>query len=188
MTEIRTKIRNLLGDKSTEGSDIFTYGTSSIFTLSEPNIISVTDVYRNDSVSTVTYSFNSASNKVTVTSGLTSGDTIQIDYTYYPNYSDNELTAYAQAALIHLSINNCGEFKYDTDDDDIYPLPSMAEENIIALITSILINPDNRNIRLPDITIGLPNDVPTDVKIAKTIARYKKDSHGVFDVIQNLFE
>ncbi|MBY9002228.1 MAG: hypothetical protein KGD64_15010, partial [Candidatus Heimdallarchaeota archaeon] len=35
--------------------------------------------------------YDSATNKVTITLGLTSGDTVQVEYTYYPNYSDTEI-------------------------------------------------------------------------------------------------
>jgi hypothetical protein len=183
MTNIRAKIRNLLGDNSASGSDIFTYGTSAVFSLSEANILSVVDVYRNDVASGVTHSYNSTTKKVTVTSSLTAGDTVQVDYTYYPNYSNNELTAYAQAALIHLSINNYFNFTYDSTNDQIYPIPEEKEENLIALVAGLLIDPGNRTIRLPDVTIGVPNDLPTDQKISRAIAMYKKDSHGYFDVI-----
>lgn len=183
MQTIITKIRALIGDRLVPGSDIYTYGNSKVFTLSEGNIGAVVDVFRNDVDSSVTYTYNSASCKLTVTSALTTGDTVQIDYTYYGNYSDTEITDYIQAALIHLCNNNYYNFEYDSVTDDIYPTPEPREENLIALITSLLIEPDNKKIRLPDITITGPEDLPTDRKIARAIARFKKDSHGIFDII-----
>jgi hypothetical protein len=114
---------------------------------------------------------------------LTSGDSIKIDYTCYQNYSDSEITSYIQAALVHLSINNYYDFEYDSTDDKIYPDLEPREENLVAIVTSLLINPDNRSLRLPDLTVNIPNDLPTDKKISKTIARYKHDSHGVFDLL-----
>lgn len=186
MDSIILKVRKLINDNSTTFSDIFTYGSSSIFTLSESNVIAITEVYRNDVSSGVTHTYNSTSNKVTVSSSLTTGDTIQIDYTCYGNYSDTELTSYVQAALVHIGINGYYNFEYDSTTNDIYPIINSKEENLIAIVTSLLIEPDNKTIRLPDIMIGVTNDVtnvPTDVKIARTIARFKKDNSGIWDIL-----
>lgn len=183
MDNIISKVRNLIGDTLTTISDVFTYDSSSIFTLTESNVGSIIDVYRNDSISNVTHTYSSITKKVTITSPLTGGDSINIEYTAYQNYSDTEITSYIQAALIHLSINNYYNFEYDSTTDEIYPTPESKEENLIAIVTSLLINPDNRTIRLPDLTINIPNDLPTDQKISKTIARYKKDSHGIFSLL-----
>jgi len=183
MTDIRTKVRNILGDFSTTESDVFTYGTSSVFTLTESNPIAITTLLINDSeVDDSDYSFDSDTNKVTVAASLTSGDTVEIRYTYYPNYSDTELTNRIQAALTQISVTNLYTFVYDSEDDAIYPTPEEKEENLIATITAILINPDNRTYRLPDITINVPSDLPTDQKIRRTIAIYKKNVHGVFSI------
>ena len=183
MDNIISKVRNLIGDNLTTVSDIFTYGSSAIFTLTESNVSAVTDVYRNDVSSGVVHTYSSTTKKVTISSTLTSGDSIKIEYTAYQNYSTTELTAYIQAALIHLSINNYYNFEYDSTNNEIYPIPESKEENLIAIVTSLLINPDNRTIRLPDLTISIPADLPTDQKISKTIARYKKDSHGIFTIL-----
>ena len=58
---IISKIRTLIGDNLTVTSDIFTYGNSAIFTLTESNVSSIVDVYRNDASSGVTHSYNSVS-------------------------------------------------------------------------------------------------------------------------------
>lgn len=180
---ILTKIRNLRQDNLVSGTDIFTYANSSTFSLSEANISSVTDVYRNDVASGVSHTYSSTSNKVTITSALTVGDTVQVDYQYYEYNSDTELKAYIQAALTHIAINGYTTFEYDTTEDEVYPCPTEKEEYIIALIASILIDPDNRSIRLPDVSIGVPNDMPTDEKITRTIAKFKHGSHGIFDLL-----
>ncbi len=183
MTNLLLKIRYLINDISTLETDIFTYGSSKTFTLSESNVISIDDVYVNDVSSAVTYTYNSTSKKVTITSSLVSGDVVQADFNVYSNYSDTELTVYTQAALIHIGINNYKNFEYDATSDAIYPTPETNEENLIATITSILIAPDNRSIRLPDITINSPSDVPTNRKISQTISIFKKNTHGVFSIV-----
>ena len=62
------------------------------------------------------------------------------------------------------------------------------EENLVATITALLINPDNRTIRLPDITINVPNDLPTNEKISKTIAGFKHDIHGILEILWKKYE
>ena len=78
---------------------------SSIFTLTESNVISVSDILINDSSSGVTYTYSSTRNKVSITSSLMSGDTVEIQYSYYPNYSSSEIANYIRSAIIQLSIN-----------------------------------------------------------------------------------
>jgi hypothetical protein len=181
MTTIITKVRNLIQDYSTSVSDIFTYGSSSIFTLTETNPIAITTVYKND-VDTSSYSYNSTTKKVTISASLTTGDTVQIDYTYYPNYSDTEIISYITTALYYLGVHHYEDFIVESG-NSIYPTPTSKEEMLIASIAALLIEPDNRTIRLPDMTISVPNDVPTDQKIAKLIAGFKKDNTGSFEVL-----
>jgi hypothetical protein len=183
MEHILNLTRNLLQDTLKTGSDFFTYTTSPVFTMSEPNTQSVTEVYVNDAISGFTHSYNSTSNRTTLSGSLFSGDTIQIDYTYYANYSDTELKSFVQATLVHLSTSNYNTFRYDTATDTIYPTPSSKEEYLIALVTSILISPNNFSIRTPDITITRAHDMSVEDKIRKVISSSKKDVHGIFAVV-----
>ena len=185
MTSIIAKTRYLIEDSSTATIDIFTYEASSVFTLTESNPIAITTVYINN-VATSGYTYSSTTKRVTITDSLTVGDTIQINYTAYLNYSDNELREYIQSALIYLSINNYYDFIYDSDDDTIYPSPETREKNLIASIAALLIKPNNTSIRLPNISITLPKDYPTNEKIAKLIATFKRSKEGVFDIIERV--
>lgn len=180
-TDIITKIRYLINDISTSTSDIFTYDASAIFTLSESNVVSITRVLRNNSTSGVSYTYDSTLNKVTISSTLTTGDTIQIDYISYSNYSDTELGSYIESAILHLSMSNYENFSVESG-NEIYPTPTDREEKLITMISALLINPDNRTIRLPDLTISAPNDVPTNLKIKQLIGSFKKDTHGIFGI------
>lgn len=187
MDSIVTKIRHLINDNSQSTSDIFTYGSSLVFTLSESNVNEVITVYRNDIIN-IYYTYNSTTKKVTYTGSLTSGDTVQIDYTYYPNYSDTEIQSYIHSALVHLSNHNYEDFTVESG-NNIYPTLTPEEENLVALIASILIEPDNKTIRLSDITIGLPfslSNVSTYDKIAKVISSFKKNTSGLFGLIGEL--
>jgi len=183
LTTIETLVRYFLNEtsKSQIPGDVFTYGASSVFTLMESNVIAIIDVLRNDETSAVTHTYNSITNKVTITSSLTSGDTVEIQYTYYPNYSSTEIQNYIRVAAMHLSVNNYYDFELEAD-GTIYPELSTRESNLLALITSILIEPNNATYRLPDMTINVPNSLPTEDLIRKAIAIFKHDTHGVFSI------
>lgn len=174
LTTIRTLVRYLLNETSINQvpGDIFTYGASTIFTLSESNPVTVSDVFINDDSSGVSYTFNSSTNKVTISSSLTSGDTVEIQYTYFPNYSNNEIDSYVRSAIVHLSINGFYTFEIGTD-ETIYPEPDENEKNLIAFITATLIEPNNQIYRLPDITVQVPNPLTKDDMIRKAIAIFK---------------
>jgi len=184
LSNLESKIRYLIGDtlQTMQPGDIFTYENSSIFTLTESNVNSVTAVLVNDTeLTSGDWSYNSTTNKVTITSSLSVGDTVEIRYTYYPNYSSTEIQNYIQAALVHISANNYKTFI--VENDTIYPEPDDREKNLICLITALLINPDNKTIRLPDVSIVAPRDLPLDQKISRAIAIFKNNTHGIMDII-----
>ena len=172
-------IRNMINDNTQNGVDIYTYTSSAIFTLSEANAQEISDVSVNETSSGITYSFDETLKKVTVASTLSVDDIIEIDYTYYSNYSDTELVSYIKNSLVHLSINQYGDYELDTDDSCIYPNPSVGEMNLIASIVSILINPDNKSYRTPDFSITVKNNMSGTQMIAKAIAVFKKSAAGL---------
>jgi len=185
LTTIETLVRYLLGEtsKSQIPGDIFTYRTSGVFTLTENNPIAILEVYVNDDTSGISSSLDTSTNKVTVTDAtFLSGDTVEIQYTYYPNYSPTEIQDYIQAALVHLSINKYKD--WIVQNSTIYPEPEENEKNLIAIVTGILIEPDNKTYRLPDISIISPSDLPRDEKIRKAIAIAKSNSHGIFTIVE----
>lgn len=184
ITTIKTKIRQIIDDNSTNETDIFTYENSKTFTLTESNALAITDVLVNGTSSNVIYTSTSTSpKKVIISSSLTAGDTVQINYTCYKNYSEAELLNYIQSALVHLSINNYNEFEYDSTDDTIYPDLELAEENLVVIIAATLIYPDNKSLRLPNISINVPTDYPVNMKISKLIGTFKRDKTGIFDLL-----
>jgi hypothetical protein len=84
---------------------------------------------------------------------------------------------------MNLSINNYSTFVVDEVDEELYPDLTEEEKNLVATITSVLIEPNNQSIRLPDISISVPSDEPTGKKIRRIISSFKKNSHGTFDLI-----
>ena len=180
LSTLETLTRYLLDEtaKTQVPGDIFTYNTSAVFTLTENNPISVSEVLVNDETSGVTYTYNSSTNKVTISSSLTSGDTIEIQYTYYPNYSSTEIQNYIRASIVHLSVNGYYTFEVGNN-DTIYPEPDENENNLIAFIAAILIEPNNKTYRLPDITVQVPNPLSKDDMIRKAISIFKLGAVGV---------
>ena len=184
LSTVETLTRYILGDVSTSQvpGDIFTYSNSAIFTLTETNVIAVSSVLHNDvELSSSEYSYDSSTNKVTVSASLTAGDTIEVQYTYYPNYSSTEIQTYVRVAITHLSVSNYATFQIASD-GTLYPEPEDNEEHLIALLTSILIEPENKSYRLPDVSVNVPKSVPTHDLIRKTIAIFKHNTHGNFFV------
>ena len=177
--------RYLVDDLSTNAVDIITYTTTPIFTLTESNPISITDVLVNGHSSGVTYTTSADKTQVTITSSLTALDIVEIDYTCYKNWSDTEVQGYVQAAIVHVSVNNVCTFKIVNN--TMYPEPLDEQVNLIAMIASILINPQNISYRMPDIAVTVPKDLPTIDKIRKIIHMYKKDGPGVFYLTEDLW-
>ena len=178
--DIATLVRYLIEDTLTTDSFLDTYVSSSVFTLDEDNVTEVTAVLINDSeIGASLYSYDSSTNKVTITQSMTVGDTVEIQHSYYPKYSATEINNYVRSAIIHLSVVNYKNFVVKNT-DYIYPTPEEEEKNIIALIASILLEPDNRTIRTPDLTIVVPKDVPTIEKIRHAIFSFKNNTHGRF--------
>lgn len=185
ISDVTTLVRYLVEDFSRTQipGDIFTYTSSAIFDLSEPNIISVTGVLKNNSALTTSqYSYNSSTNKVTVTASLTSGDTVEIQYNYTANYSDTEIESYIRAASVHISINNYMTWEIDSS-DNFYPDVLDSEKNLVAVVASILMKPDNVSYRLPDFSITVPQSMPTRDLISQAIRKFKSNTHGNFEII-----
>lgn len=184
VTDITTLVRYLVEDfsKSMIPGDVFTYTTSNVFTLTEENVISVTGVFINDvEIGDSEYSFDSSNNKITITASLSSSDTIEVQYTYYPNYSNTEIESYIKGAIVHLSINNYYTYEIDTT-GYVYPEITLREKNLLAFVTATLIEPGNQSYRLPDMTISNPKSLPTRDLISKSISIFKHNSHGNFDL------
>ncbi len=184
VTDITTLVRHLIEDfsRTMVPGDVFTYTTSNVFTLTEANVNSVTSVLINGSeIGDSEYAFDSTNNKVTITASLSSGDTVEIQYTYYPNYSDTEIENYIKGAVIHLSVNNYYTYEVDTD-GEIYPEISEKEKNLLSFVTATLIEPGNQSYRLPDMTISNPKSLPTRDLISKSISIFKHNTHGSFDL------
>jgi len=147
LDELYTKIRARCQDFGKSSFEIFEYTTSPTFTIAQTNI-TITRVLLNGVVTT-DYTFDSTTNKITVTaSGLTSTDKIEVDFTYNV-YSDTELKEYIRAALTSISIylKDLGDF--EIEDEAIYPTMDNATEDLVAVVASIMIKPNYSKKSLP---------------------------------------
>ena len=181
---ITTIVRAIISDFSVLKSDIFTYTNSSIFTLTEDNISSISDVTVNDVSSGVTYTFDDTHNKVTISSTLTTSDTIEISYNCTENYSDTEVENYISSALVQISIHNYANF--EIINSTVFPEPSLREKNLIASIAAVLIEPNNVSISLPGISLRIPTATKSKSvqdMVGYLIAIFKKDNTGQWGVV-----
>jgi hypothetical protein len=188
MTTVIEKLRNLIGDLLiTTGRDTFTYESitsSKIFTLTESNVsVSSIVVLKNGVVWAGTnYSYSSTTGKITVTGTLVAGDSLEVDYSYYQKYSDTELQGFIRAAISYLVVEKYGCFAIKPP-DIIFPTPNESEENLIAVIASILIKGDVVSYRTPEITINFEKSDSKEKKIHKFVRQFKK-TYGVLDYIK----
>ena len=188
MDEIIEKIRNLIGDiLKTDGRDLFTHESSvssKIYTLTENNVSSSTIIVLKNGVvwASSNYSYSTVTGKLTVTGSLTPGDTLEIDYSYFCKYSSNELQGFIKAAISYLSVEKYGTFAVKSD-NVIFPTPTEGEENLIAVIASILIKGDVISYRTPELSISFEKSDSKETKIKKYVRQYKK-SYGILKYIK----
>jgi len=184
MQNIVDRIRNLIDDnlKSLLVPDSYIYnGIDNTFTLTRNNPVESTiKVYKGGTLLTSGYTFDETTNKVTILlleletgEELESGDSILIYYSCYEKYSDTELEGFIGAALIYLSVGKYGNFIIGSA-DLIFPTPSIKEENLIAMIVSIIIKPPISSIRTPELTINFPERLSKDEKISRLIDNFTK--------------
>lgn len=193
---IITLIRGLIKDiQKTDGRDVFAYDSDSSFKLSLDNISSSSIiVYQNGNVlSSDDWDYNSDTNKVTitpVTSGvsLTSGDNIIITYDYYERYSDSEIQSYIKTNLVRFTQRRYYKQFYMNSSNEVVTLngsnPTVAEGNIIALVTAIDIDPQNIEIRTRDFTLTPTENLSKSEQINIVFNQFLR-SFGVIDFLED---
>jgi len=191
--QIITKVRNLLGDILKDEIDIFTYGSSNVFTLTEDNIASIEAVLVNDvELGSGDYSYSSTTNKLAIDgSGVAvTGDTVEVRMSCYRNYSDNEITGAINASMVHISVAGYGNYELLDESGSgiiVSPEPEEKDANLIALIASIVLEPNNLSYKLPDLSVTVPNNSAVsqtlESQIKRIIASVKKLGQGYFDTL-----
>jgi hypothetical protein len=179
MTNIILKVRDGIGDLLiTTGRDCFVFEaitSSKIFTLTEANVSASTIlVYKNGALWAGTnYSYSASTGKLTVTGTLLAGDSLEVTYSYYPKYSDTELQGFIRSAISYLVVEKYKCFIVKPP-ALIFPTPTEDEENLIAIVASILIKGDVISYRTPELTINFERGDSKEKKIHKFVRHFKK--------------
>lgn len=165
ISSVTSIIRGLIQDPlRTNGRMAYTYKTSNVFTLPDPYLSSSTIVvFLGDAELTLNtdYTYDSDNNQITITADLTANDSVVITYSYYRKYSDNEIEGYLASSFAYFV-----QYKYkkifEIDDNKIVAIddvnPTFEELYFIAIIASILIDPQNIKISIPDLAIDAKRD------------------------------
>ena len=127
------------------------------------------------------YTYSSNTGKLTVTGTLVAGNSLEVNYSYYEKYSNNELMGFIGGAISHLSVNQYKCFTIKSD-NIIFPTPTEAEENLIAVIASILIKGDVISYRTPELTVTFERGDSKDKMIKKFIRQFRK-AYGILEYI-----
>lgn len=185
LVEIRGKIRTLVGDLGVVNTEVFEFTTSNIFTLCTENVTAINSVKINGNElgSGETYSFNSTTNELTLTATLTSGDNIEVKFTSY-KFSETELDKYIEAGLVYISMfaDNTDD-DWEIEDEEIYPTPNNKEEDLIALVASILIKPDYSSYKLSNVTVTYPRSMTKEERIVELVTRFFR-GNGLSDNLE----
>lgn len=160
LSTIRRLVRAHLKDRlSPHGRDSYQFTGVASFTLTEDYPDSTTIVvYKNGTVLSTGYSYNSSTNILTITALLATNDIILVTYSFYDKYSENELTDYIEASFAEFNRYGYRKlFKLNDARDAILTIdginPDAKEAYQISVITSILIDPKNIEIRTKDFSL-----------------------------------
>lgn len=186
IASVTTIIRGLINDQiQLDGKNAFSFKTDNKFFLSESFVQSSSIiVYQNGvDITSSNWTYNSDTNEVDITftvsgSSLTVDDIIVITYNYYKKYSDTEIQGFITSALGYfVQYRWCKIFEVNTDDEivSIDNLdPEIKELYFIAIISSILIDPQNIKIDTPEFKLSPKRDLSDQAQIAKSFAQFKR--------------
>lgn len=189
-TDITRIIRALIKDiQKTDGRNVFQYSTVASWKLDKDYVSSTgMKVFKNGTELTSGWSYNSSTNKVTITATLVSGDDIIITFSYYERYSDTEILSFIEANLSRFVQFGYKKYFYLNSSDEVVTLngvnPTEEEGQIIALITAIDIDPQNITIRTPDFTISASEKMTKSEQIQNVFEKWQK-CYGVFGFLEN---
>jgi len=191
ITSLSSIIRGLIQDPlRTDGRQVFTYKTDNKFKLSKDYVSSSTITVTINGISTSNFVYDSDTGYVTVT-GLTLNDIVIISYSYYKEYSDNEISGYITSSLSYFPMYQYIKTFYINEDDEVVAInnyePTTNELYFIAIIASILINPQNIHIKIPDLDISAKRDKSDQEQIEDAFLKFQSFS-GLIDAYDILVE
>lgn len=153
-------MRGLLKDRlRSDGRDSYIFQGIANFTLTEDYPSSSTiKVYKNGTLLSTGWSYNSSTNIVTISALLATNDIILITYSYHDKYSDSELTDYLESSFCYFSQFGYRKiFKLNDARTEVLTIdgvnPTAKECYQLAIIASINTDPQNIEIRTKDFTV-----------------------------------
>jgi hypothetical protein len=192
IVNINRLVRSLVKDRlRSDGRDSYIFLGSGSFTLTEDFPSSSTiKVYKNGTLLTTGYSYNSSTNILTITAILATNDIILVTYAYYDKYSDSEITDYIESSFSYFSQYGYRKtFRLNDARTEILTIdgvnPTARECYEIAIISSILIDPQNVEIRTKDFTVtAMEKDSKSDL-IGKAMTQFT-NYYGEFSFDEDL--
>jgi len=188
LDNILIKVRALIEDIEKTDYEIFVYRNNNTFKLKQLNINELTSVRVNgEELGSGDYIWTPYNNEITIESSLATGDLIEIGYKLYYQYSNVELIEYVRSALVHISFNRYITFNLNFTNTEIDPIPDSLDEDLIALITAMVIKPDYSSYRLPNLSVTYQKrNMDLDEKISKFIIKFQTQSkcYGIFKNIE----
>lgn len=183
---VTTLVRGLIKDQQkTDGKNIFEYESDNKFTLSKSFVDadSIRVIVNGTEIDEDDWSFDTDTNRVVIefqSSGdeLTEDDIIIILFSYYQKYSDNEIRGYINSSLSYFVQHKYKKsFEIDEDDnilatDDLQP--TIDELYFIAIIASIVIDPQNVEINTPEFKLTANRSESDQDQINKAFLQYKR--------------
>lgn len=179
ISTIERFVRALVKDRlRIDGRDSFIFQGDAHFTLTEDYPSSSTiKVFKNGTLLTSGYSYNSSTNIVTVTAILSTSDIILITYSYYDKYSSSEIVDYIESSFVYFSqFGYRKTFKLNDARTSVLTIdginPVVRECYEIAIITAICIDPENIEIRTKDFTVTATNKESKNELIQKALMQF----------------
>ena len=202
VSDVTTIIRGLIDDKNRiDGRDSYVYnGSDNVFTLTEdfPSESTIVVFQNSTQIDSQDFSYDSDNNQVTIefiTSGesLNTDDNILITYDYFKKYSDTEIQGYLESSLVYFTQHQYKKTFEINDEDKIVAVncvaPTIDELYIIATVASILIDPQNIRINIPDLSLSAKRDKSDQQQIMETIRNFQNFMGTVdFELIKNLID
>ncbi len=172
-----TIIRGLIEDLiRTAGRDSEIYDTSSVFFITEDFVSSATITVYVNGVETSNFTYDSDNNAVTIADSIADNATVLIKYSYYKKYSDTELEGYLESSLAYFPLYQYKKtFEINADDEIVAIndfIPSSNELYFIAIIASILVDPQNVKVSIPDLALSAKRDKSDQEQIRESFRNF----------------
>jgi len=200
VADIITLIRGLVKDQiKNDGQEVFEYSSDTKFTLCESFIdASSINVFKNTILMDEDdWQFNADTNQVEIdiiTSGetLNPDDIILITFNYYKKYSDAEIEGYLYSSLSYFAQHNYAKI-FTIINDYVVSInnisPECKEIYFIAIVASILIDPQNIEINTPEFKLTANRSESDQEQIGRAFMQFKKFTGTItFDTLDHLYK